>query len=366
MRVEVRYPTGAVHRVDLPGRVAILGRDPTCDLVLNDPKCSRRHAVLEEDPGGPIVRDTGSANGVFVNGKKVARATLREGDQVQVGDLVLKVLPPPGEGTLIMAPEDLLAPPPPVAPYAPTVGKPISASEVAAEMARMEADDAARQAAPPPRSGEPPAPLRREVSGEIVLQRSKTAPTGPAAVEAAPAARKLSLPLILLVGGAVLAVALVTMLLLAALFLIPRATRSGVADTRPWWERTVEGLRLGLGSESNVANQLRILAAAEQAFRMVCNSGYGDLEALLNPSSVFPDYPKSGPAFLKDGTFRQPERLGYRFQLTVEDAVPPTPSCPFRSYRRYSYSATPLKAGGRTLVVGNDGVVRAVRAAAAR
>ena len=31
----------------LEGNVATVGRDPSSDLVLNDPKCSRRHAVIE-------------------------------------------------------------------------------------------------------------------------------------------------------------------------------------------------------------------------------------------------------------------------------------------------------------------------------
>src|SRR3972149_1759941 len=44
MRFEVSYPAGSPHEVDLPGTVAVLGRDPASDLVLNDTKCSRRHA----------------------------------------------------------------------------------------------------------------------------------------------------------------------------------------------------------------------------------------------------------------------------------------------------------------------------------
>ena len=62
----------------------IVGRDPSCDLVLNDVKCSRRHAVVEAGPHGLAIRDTGSANGVFLNGKKVDRSALKEGDAALV------------------------------------------------------------------------------------------------------------------------------------------------------------------------------------------------------------------------------------------------------------------------------------------
>ncbi len=107
VRFEIRYPTGAQHEVELSGTVAVLGRDPSCDLVLNDPKCSRRHAVLEAGPDGIAVRDAGSANGVYVNGKKVERAQLVVGDTVRVGEVTLKVLEEDVPGTLVMAPEDM-------------------------------------------------------------------------------------------------------------------------------------------------------------------------------------------------------------------------------------------------------------------
>jgi FHA domain-containing protein len=106
LRFEIRYPTGATHEVELQGTVAILGRDPTCDLVINDVKCSRRHAVMEAGPDGLVVRDSGSANGVFVNGRKIDRVALKEGDEVKLGDVTLIVLPEEVAGTLVMGPDE--------------------------------------------------------------------------------------------------------------------------------------------------------------------------------------------------------------------------------------------------------------------
>lgn len=106
MRFEIRYPNGESHEVELQGTVAILGRDPSCDLVINDVKCSRRHAVMEAGPDGLAVRDSGSANGVFVNGRKTDRSPLKEGDEVKLGDVVLRVLPEEVVGTIVMAPDE--------------------------------------------------------------------------------------------------------------------------------------------------------------------------------------------------------------------------------------------------------------------
>jgi hypothetical protein len=106
MRFEISYRGGATHEVDLPGGVAALGRDPGCDVVLNDSKCSRRHAVVEDGPEGLVVRDSGSVNGVYLNGQRVETARLRPGDVLRLGDVRLKLLPDLGE-TVVVGPEDL-------------------------------------------------------------------------------------------------------------------------------------------------------------------------------------------------------------------------------------------------------------------
>jgi hypothetical protein len=62
-----------------------IGRDPSCDIFLNDITVSRDHAVLEVVDGGVSVSDAGSLNGTYVNGVSVERATLHSGDGVQVG-----------------------------------------------------------------------------------------------------------------------------------------------------------------------------------------------------------------------------------------------------------------------------------------
>ncbi|HET6898721.1 MAG TPA: FHA domain-containing protein, partial [Vicinamibacteria bacterium] len=102
MRFRVQYPSGAAHEVEFPGSVATVGRDPSSDLVLNDPKCSRRHAVIEDSADGITIRDSGSANGVLVNGKKTERSRLREGDVVKLGDVVVTVLADAAAGTVVV------------------------------------------------------------------------------------------------------------------------------------------------------------------------------------------------------------------------------------------------------------------------
>jgi hypothetical protein len=62
-----------------------IGRSPDCDIFLDDVTVSRNHAVLIEENGRFFVEDEGSLNGTFVNRKRIDRAPLEEGDELQVG-----------------------------------------------------------------------------------------------------------------------------------------------------------------------------------------------------------------------------------------------------------------------------------------
>ncbi len=63
-----------------------IGRDRSCDLCLEDPLVSRRHAELQrESAGGYTVKDLDSTHGTFVAGKKVSEHRLADGDEIIVG-----------------------------------------------------------------------------------------------------------------------------------------------------------------------------------------------------------------------------------------------------------------------------------------
>jgi len=65
----------------------VVGRSRDCDVVLDDPDVSRRHARIAQDAaGGWVVEDLGSTNGVAVNGVRITGSgTLAGGDQVTFG-----------------------------------------------------------------------------------------------------------------------------------------------------------------------------------------------------------------------------------------------------------------------------------------
>ncbi len=66
-----------------------LGRLPECDVVLNDPNVSRRHAEFRRTADGVVVTDLGSTNGTRVNGVPVREQQLVSGDEITVGSSTL-------------------------------------------------------------------------------------------------------------------------------------------------------------------------------------------------------------------------------------------------------------------------------------
>lgn len=65
----------------------LIGRDADCDLRLNSPVVSRRHATISIKWGGFVITDLGSKNGTFVNGEQVKEKSLRDGDEVTFGTI---------------------------------------------------------------------------------------------------------------------------------------------------------------------------------------------------------------------------------------------------------------------------------------
>lgn len=71
-----------------------IGRASDNELVLDDPKVSRRHASLDVSPSRLVIQDAGSMTGTFVNGERIERRDLQHGDRITAGDSGMEVLGP--------------------------------------------------------------------------------------------------------------------------------------------------------------------------------------------------------------------------------------------------------------------------------
>ena len=71
--------------VSLEQAVTVIGRSSGCDIVVDDPNVSRRHAEVRRLGDGYSLVDLGSTNGTEVNGQRVGETSLMNGDVIGVG-----------------------------------------------------------------------------------------------------------------------------------------------------------------------------------------------------------------------------------------------------------------------------------------
>jgi pSer/pThr/pTyr-binding forkhead associated (FHA) protein len=66
-------------------RRVVLGRSRECDIRIPDANVSRRHAEVRQEDATYWVVDLGSTNGTEVNGRRVERGKLADGDRITIG-----------------------------------------------------------------------------------------------------------------------------------------------------------------------------------------------------------------------------------------------------------------------------------------
>jgi chromosome segregation ATPase len=76
--------------VHVLGRKTSVGRTPDNDLQIDTKYISRHHAVILAGPAHTIIEDLNSTNGVLVNGRRITRQTLKDGDAVVIGKTVFR------------------------------------------------------------------------------------------------------------------------------------------------------------------------------------------------------------------------------------------------------------------------------------
>jgi hypothetical protein len=82
-----------------PHREIIIGRSSDLDMVLVEDMVSRKHAKITTDETAVTIQDLGSTNGTFVNGEKVRKADLKDGDRILIGTSIIKIVYVDGEQT---------------------------------------------------------------------------------------------------------------------------------------------------------------------------------------------------------------------------------------------------------------------------
>jgi pSer/pThr/pTyr-binding forkhead associated (FHA) protein len=78
-----------VERKEVEAERYIIGRSQDCDLLIDNLGVSRQHAEIVLEGGVPILKDMKSNNGTYVNGKRVTRYNLNDGDEIAIGKFTI-------------------------------------------------------------------------------------------------------------------------------------------------------------------------------------------------------------------------------------------------------------------------------------
>jgi len=77
--------------LEITRETTVVGRDPSCDIVLADGSVSRKHARIEQRGDNWAVVDQGSANGTFLDSIRVAEAAIKHGQELRFGAMTYRV-----------------------------------------------------------------------------------------------------------------------------------------------------------------------------------------------------------------------------------------------------------------------------------
>jgi hypothetical protein len=78
------------RRVPLGEQPLVIGRNADCGIVVADARASRQHAEIRAQGNGFVVHDLDSMNGTLVNGTAIREHPLADGDEVRLGNTVLR------------------------------------------------------------------------------------------------------------------------------------------------------------------------------------------------------------------------------------------------------------------------------------
>jgi serine phosphatase RsbU (regulator of sigma subunit) len=90
-----------MRQFPLPGKILVIGRDPSCDIVVRRDQTSSRHAMILQSGDDFYVEDLDSVNGTYVNGQRIRqRMRLKAGDRIDVFGLSVQFCDEPTQNDM--------------------------------------------------------------------------------------------------------------------------------------------------------------------------------------------------------------------------------------------------------------------------
>ena len=91
IKISVKLQGRTIDNFSSDKPVVTVGRDKSCDVCVDNPLLSRRHAQITQADGKHYIEDLNSTNGVFLNGNKVNKAEIHNGDEFRIDKFSFQV-----------------------------------------------------------------------------------------------------------------------------------------------------------------------------------------------------------------------------------------------------------------------------------
>ena len=97
---------GSTKDFPMPNSVMVIGRRECCDLCIPLMVVSKRHCQVSIEQDNLNIRDIGSSNGTFINGRRIEESALNPGDHIQIGPVsfAVQINGVPTRGSAILTP----------------------------------------------------------------------------------------------------------------------------------------------------------------------------------------------------------------------------------------------------------------------
>ncbi|MEM7363898.1 MAG: FHA domain-containing protein [Pseudomonadota bacterium] len=92
MRIILLKDSKPIEQIVVTAQSAVVGRRSDCDITIRDPAVSGHHAIISTSGDGYVIEDQNSTNGVRIDGHRVTRHRIRNGDVVKVGTHELRFM----------------------------------------------------------------------------------------------------------------------------------------------------------------------------------------------------------------------------------------------------------------------------------
>jgi pSer/pThr/pTyr-binding forkhead associated (FHA) protein len=102
----LKYESKVIKEFPIQKSTVVIGRAPGNEIVIDNLAVSGSHARVCVEEGKFIVEDLNSLNGTFLNGQRIRKSPLKEGDQIAIGKHTLEYKEAGGLNILMMMPAD--------------------------------------------------------------------------------------------------------------------------------------------------------------------------------------------------------------------------------------------------------------------